>query len=324
MQAPKWLPYRLSKRWDHARVVHAVRGLRKSQPLPVVAADSAQAEIHMLLCRRDAEIGVLALKSLLRFDETAWAVAITDDGSITPKQRNWINSQIPGCRWLPRVVADERIDAGLADRPRLQSLYHSDYQPLRKLIHPLLLADCSKVLVLDPDTIFFRSPDRIAQWVANENAASLFLHDHQDQLENVPPETWEAFEELRQLLAPTVSNWSMPHCFFNSGLLAYSTQQCNLDNAELYLQWLSRASSRYKSGKPGLWFGPWTPEQTAYQVIFATMDPPAEPLGNEYRIGNKPGHVFNHFLWLQLVKPASLVMLKQVVLEIASLERCPG
>jgi hypothetical protein len=109
----------------------------------------------------------------------------------------------------------------------------------------------------------------------------------------------------------------MPYYFFNSGLLAYRTVECDLDLGEAYLKWHASAPSRYTTGKPGLWFGNWTPEQTAYQVIFASMANPAEPFGDNYRIGNKPGHTFNHFLWLQLVKPSSLVMLDGIVQEIA-------
>jgi len=101
----------------------------------------------------------------------------------------------------------------------------------------------------------------------------------------------------------------MPYYFFNSGLLAYRGDRCDLEVAEGYLSWLTSAPPKYTTGKPGLWFGAWTPEQTAYQLIFARMNPPAQPLSGDYRIGGNRARVFNHFLWLQLVKPSSLQML---------------
>lgn len=272
----------------------------------------------MLLCRRDVEIGVLALKSLLRFSGVSWAVAISDDGSITSAQRGWIDKHIPNCRWLPRVSNDARIDRALSALPRLRVLYDSDYQPLRKLLHPAILAACPKVLVLDPDTAFFRRPERLLTWAAADNPSALFLHDHQDESQNVPGETREAFEELRLRLTGGGRAWSMPYYFFNSGLLAYCPASIDLTLAESYLDWLAAAPERYTTGKPGLWFGNWTPEQTAYQVIYAAMTPAAEPFGDDYRIGNKPGYTFSHFLWLQLVKSSSLKMLHAVVRELAA------
>jgi hypothetical protein len=311
--APKWFPYRLRKTWDHALVVRTLRRLHESAPIPASSPGEALAEIHMLLCRRDVEIGVLALKSLLRFRRSPWAVTITVDGSVTDAQRAWVDHHIPGCQWLPRTSTDPRMANALQTRPRLAALYRSDYSPLRKLLHPVVLARQTRVLVLDPDAAFWQPPNQLVAWAAAPDGPSLFLHDHQDESVQVPPEVREAFIELHHLVAPEGKPWSMPYFFFNSGLLAYCPDLCDLDLAEKYLQWLETAPARYTTGKPGLWFGTWTPEQTAYQLIFAGMDPEAQPLGDDYRIGHRRGGTFNHFLWLQLVMPPSLNMLRSLV-----------
>jgi hypothetical protein len=143
-----------------------------------------------------------------------------------------------------------------------------------------------------------------------------FLHDHQDEAENVPAETREAFAELQSLLTPPGRPWSMPYYFFNSGLLAFRPDQCDLDLGERYLEWRATAAPRYRTGKPDLWFGDWTPEQTIYQVMFALMDPPAQPLGDDYHLGGDEGHTFNHFLRYYLVRESSLRMLRRLVAEI--------
>jgi hypothetical protein len=311
--APNWLPYRIRKRWNHALVVGAIRRLNQSAPVAASSPESALAEIHMLLCRRDVEIGVLALKSLLRFGDARWAVAITSDGSVTDRQRRWIDHHIHGCHWLPAVSSDRRMIDALRTRPRLDALYRGDYQPLRKLLHPAVLARHARVVVLDPDTAFWRRPEQLVDWASSADGGGLFLHDAQDESVYVPAEVREAFEELRRVIQPPSRLWSMPYFFFNSGLLAYQCDRCDLDVAEYYLQWLAAAPSKYTTGKPGLWFGTWTPEQTAYQLIFARMDPAARPLGGDYRIGYGRGSVFNHFLWLQLIRPASLDMLRALV-----------
>jgi hypothetical protein len=314
VQAPAWLPYRVRTRWDHWRVLRAIAGIDGTPPVSAVPPASARAELHMLLCRRDVEIGVVAVKSLLRFRDVAWAVTMTDDGSVTEAQRRWIDRHVRGVRWLPRVATGARLSAALAGRPRLSALYESTYQPLRKLLHPAVLSECSKVLVLDPDTLFSRRPDRLIDWALRDEPSSLFLHDHQDERATVPDATRRAFAELHERVG-IQRPWAMPYYFFNSGLLAYNTSQCDLDVAEAYLEWLEQAPPAYTQGVPGLWFGTWTPEQTAYQLIFATMSPAAEPFGDEYRIGKRPGFTFNHFLWLQLVAPSSLEMLRGAINE---------
>lgn len=316
--APGWVPYRLKRHWDHALVVSALRGLHRTVPVAAVSPADAVAEVHMLLCRRDVEIGVLALKSLLRYRDLGLAVSISEDGSVTAAQRRWIDAHVPGCAWLPRVSDAPAIAAALDTRPRLLALYRGSYQPLRKLIHPLLLARCPRVVVLDPDTAFWRRPDELAVWARSTDAPALFLHDDQDESVQVPAEVREAFAELRGRVAPHGRPWAMPYVFFNSGLLAYRRTQCDLDVAERYLEWLAEAPAKYTTGKPGLWFGTWTPEQSMYQLMFATMDPAAQPLGESYRIGHRRAATFNHFLWLQLVLPASLRQLRELVQSLPS------
>lgn len=310
-EAPSWLPYRFRSAWNRVRLAKALARLDDSAPMPAPGDDPSAPEIHMLVCRHDVELAVLALKSLFRF-QPHWPVAITDDGSVTKGQRRWVDHHLPACRWLPRVVKDPRLTR-LRDHPRLLALYEGGYAPIRKLVHPIVLAARRNVVVLDPDTAFWSSPERLFDWAFDQGAAPLFLHDDQDELHEVPVVVREGFEELRLRFERPGGSWSMPFYFFNSGLLAYDTDRCKLDVAEGYLEWLASADPRYRTGKAALWFGDWTPEQTAYQLMFAAMSPPSKPLGSDYRIGGKQGRVFNHFLGLQLMKPSSLQMLSRLV-----------
>ena len=51
---------------DQTRILTAARPLHQTRPYPAAGLKQADAEVHMLLCRRDLKIGVLAIKSLLR------------------------------------------------------------------------------------------------------------------------------------------------------------------------------------------------------------------------------------------------------------------
>ncbi len=177
------------------------------------------------------------------------------------------------------------------------------------------------MIVVDPDTAFSKRPDALIAWAEKDETAGWFLHDHQNEARNVPAETREAFAELEKRLTAPGRTWSMPYYFFNSGLLAYRAGQCDFDLAERYLEWRESAPERYKVGKPGLWFGDWTPEQTCYQVMFALMDPPARPLGGDYRLGGPPGHTFNHFLQLALVQERSLQLLRGLIADLSGAAR---
>jgi len=293
----------------------ALRSLSRTAPMPVASTGDSPVELHMLVCQRDVQLAVLATKSFLRFVDSPISVAFTSDGSVTPTERMWISTHIPGARWLERRSCQPYLDT--QRYPRLAKLYETNYHPLCKLLHPPLLSPAEKVLILDPDTAFFRRPDKLLSWVNGSQPGSLFLHDHQEESVRVPAETREAFDELQKLLCVAGRPWLMPYYFFNSGLLAYHREHVDLDAAESYLSWWEKAPGRYTTGKPGLWFGNWTPEQTCYQVIFATMISPAIPLDDEYRLGGKPGHAFNHFLWLHLVKAECLTRLRSLIKELA-------
>lgn len=316
IRAPRFLPYRLRAAWDLMRVRMALRGLTGTAPMPVARTGDSPVELQMLVCQRDVQLAVLATKSFLRFVKSPISVAFTSDGSVTPADRAWISTHIPGARWLERRDCRTVLDS--QRYPRLARLYETNYHPLCKLLHPLLLSSAKRLMVLDPDAAFFKRPDDLLSWVDGSQRSSLFLHDHQQEDVQVPAETRQAFEELRKLLSADGRPWLMPYYFFNSGLLAYNREDGNLDAAESYLAWWEAAPELYTTGKPGLWFGNWTPEQTCYQVMFATMMPPATPLGEQYRIGSKPGYTFNHFLWLQLVEQGSLARLSQLSRELAA------
>jgi hypothetical protein len=315
IQAPRWLPFRVRERWDTSRIQAALRGLERTKVLPARPPAEAAAEVHMLLCQRDVRLGVLALKSLLRFSEARVAVTLTADGSVSVADRDWVDGHVPGCRWLPRRSDAARLTDVLQSRPLLASLYLGSYHPICKLLHPVALARCERIIVVDPDTAFFRRPDRLLAWADGQDRRAWFLHDHQDESTNVPAETREAFAELQELLTSPGRSWSMPYYFFNSGLLAFRRDQCDLDVGEHYLQWRQTIAPRYRIGKPDLWFGDWTPEQTMYQLMFALMEPPAQPLGDDYHLGGDAGHVFNHFMRYYLARESTLRMLRRLVME---------
>ncbi len=301
-QAPAWLPYGLRTRIDQWRVHHALRSIRQTRPYPLNDPSDADAELHMLLCKRDLRLGVVCLKSLLRFDAgIRFCATILSDGTLTDADRAWFDHHIPNARWSSRPrKGDDRpseVQAALAPWPHLSSLYHdSDFELIAKIIHPLLLGRHERIILLDADEAFFDVPERLMAFCRGDDAAPLYLHDHQNEAKGVDPQAIEAFASLGQAMTSAGHPWRMPRYYFNSGLLAYRRDQLNLAAAECYLAWREQAPADDRTGRLGIWFGDWTREQSAYLAMYAAADSPGEPLGPEYHLGGAPGHVFNHFL----------------------------
>lgn len=313
LQAPSWLPYRIRSAFDSARIERAVRRIKFTRPITTAEPDHALAEVFMLICRRDASIAIVALKSLLRFFPGQLAVTISDDGSLTSQQREQLFHHFPNARWLTRYEETAVIDRLDRDYPRVGALYRSPYHPICKLVYPILIPRVDRVIVLDPDTAFFQRPETIACWMGSEARDAYYLHDHQDEQVQVPSQVREAFVSLAQHLEQTGPPWRLDRLLFNSGLLVYRPSQMNLAYANEYLHWRDHAPTEWKSGKAAIWFGDWTPEQTCYLAMYAKLLPPAIPLGDDYHLGGGSGHVFNHFLRHYLIQPNTLYMLQRLI-----------
>ncbi len=302
--------------WDQLRVQRALRGLEDTAPLPAASGGEADAEVHVLVCRRDAWLTVLALKSLLRFEGVRLAVSLTDDGSLSRDQRERIERHVPGCRWLPRYCSEESLAEALRTRPQLHSLYGSEFHMIAKLLHPVLLSRCPRVIQLDADTAFFREPEQLLGWACGEEPAACYLHDVPEKEATVPPEVRAALGEVAAAMPAGSGGWSLDYCYFNAGLLLYRPEQCQLDRAEAFLRWRREQGNRWREGLGAIWFGDWTQEQTSYLAMFAGMSPAARPLDGCYRLAGEPFGVFNHFMRDYLVLPATLWRLEELVAEL--------
>jgi hypothetical protein len=313
IQAPAWLPYRWRDRWDQSRVVHALRRLDTTAPLPARLPAEADAEVHVLLCRRDLELGLLTLKSLLRAQDLRLAVTLTDDGSLSATDRAWVSEHVPNSLWLPRRVPDVERSEALRAFPRLATLYAGSYHPICKLLHPLLLGRCERTIVVDPDTAFFKPSPFLEEWTRGGGTA-WYLHDAPEKERQVPDVVRQAFADLaNRLTAKAGRPWRLDYYYFNSGLLFYERSRCDLALAEEFLAWRETAPRALWEGTPGIWFGDWTPEQTAYLVLFAMMDPASRPLAAEFNLGNAPDTVFNHFMRHYVVQADTLRRLRRLV-----------
>lgn len=314
-QAPQWLPYRLRMAVDQWRINRALRGLDLVQPVSADGPAGANAEVFMLLCRRDLRLGALAMKSLLhQRGEVKLAATVIDDGSLSAADRAWFDRQIPNVRW--QISRDPQIlsHPQMIKKSEACKLYLEPTFPhMPKLVHPMLTSRSERVVVMDSDTCFFQPPVALLDYCLGRTQAPRYMHDHQDESKAVPPEVPEIFASLVNSLPLREKRFRLKHWFFNAGLLAYRPADFDFDVTERYLRWLAQAPPAICEGKQAIWFGSWTREQTMYLLMFASGPIEAEPLGDDYWLGGAPGHVFNHFLRHYLVRKSCLDMLRGMI-----------
>lgn len=318
-QAPKWLPYRVRNKIDQWRINWALRGMDRVPPMRADDADDADAEVFTLVCKRDLRLGALALKSLLHHRGTTRLCAtVIDDGSLSQSDIAWLDRQIPNLRWQknrdPQV-----LDHPLMKRmPMVSALYtDSSFPFVAKYIHPCLLNRTERVVLVDTDTAFFRSPDRLLDFCAGRTTAPLYLHDHQDESKVVPAAAKAAFDQLIEQARLPDRRFRLNHWMFNAGLLAFKPAQFDVEIGERYLAWLKTIPQSAQTGQMSIWFGPWTREQTIYLLMFGSGPEEAQPLGDDYWLGGAEDRVFNHFLRFYLVRKQCLDMLRGLIERLA-------
>src|SRR5262249_24811945 len=138
--------------------------------------DNASSELFVPMCRRDLWVGLLAIKSLLRFAEGQLAVTVLDDGSLSSADRRFVEAHVEGVRFIAAHRPDASVDP-LAGRPRLIELRDTGFVFFPKLVFPRLYARARKVILLDSDAVFFRRPEQLLGWMGHGTGA-LYLTDY--------------------------------------------------------------------------------------------------------------------------------------------------
>lgn len=269
---------------------------KKSLQLPSIQIEpfnESDVEVHLLISARDFLIGITAVHSLLRFLPPI-SLSISHDGTLTAKQHDCLLQKFPGCRVLDRHALQESKTWTL-QRPLLSNLYTSNYHPIVKLLHPILLSNHNRIILLDSDTLCLEEPHRILSWITQQESTGLYLHDPISRNK----EATELPEVFANILNKDCKSFKMrlEHYFFNSGLLCYDRRECNLDVAEKFLKWRVDNANKFDFKNCDIWLGDWTPEQTAYMLIYEDSLLDVQGFGGDYALGYKDRWLtFHHFL----------------------------
>lgn len=175
----KRLPIRWVDRYQRMRYKKPLhRTLEGFTRLPAIPCDpDADTELHMLTCVYDLDMAVAALKSLLRF-KPPLAVVIHGDRTLNESHREFLQTQIPGCRVILLPEADRafatvpelaELRAKIPGRFTLPPGYERQCAAWAlKVLDFWTLARTDKVLVLDSDTLFLRVPEELMAWISGD------------------------------------------------------------------------------------------------------------------------------------------------------------
>jgi lipopolysaccharide biosynthesis glycosyltransferase len=189
--------------------------------------ENADFEIHSLLGKRHVGMCLWSIKSLLHFSGKRYSVVLHDDGSLTDRDIHKLEQHLVNVRVIRKPFADNQIVSKINTYPNVLKYRFGDLGQTEwgkrmsifslKLLDFNVLANASKILVLDTDVLFFKKPDEIIRW-AEDPASKECLY------------AYEEYVPIRDA-ANTIVGFEKktdPQCFFNSGLICFDKSAFNL------------------------------------------------------------------------------------------------
>lgn len=196
-------------------------------PRFVTNAENVDCEIHSLLGKRHVGMCLWSIKSFLHFSDRQYAVVLHDDGSLTDKDIRKLEYHLINVKVIRKRLADEQIVNRIKPYANVLKYRFGELAQTAwgkrmsifslKLIDFNLLAQTSKILVLDTDVLFFKKPDDIIHWMedASRNEC-LYAYDEYTPIRDARHKL-VGFEKKAE-----------PQCYFNSGLICFNGSAFNL------------------------------------------------------------------------------------------------
>lgn len=143
----------------------------------------ASAEIHSITCHKHLLMYLLSIKSFLRFYNDV-LVVVHNDGTLTNKDKSILKKHIKGVKIIDKNLAEAKVLAVLKDFPNSVK-YRKDYLIARQVFDYLLLSQTDKIISLDSDTLFFKKPVELINWLRNNSQQIIYSYEenpHQQQV----------------------------------------------------------------------------------------------------------------------------------------------
>jgi hypothetical protein len=188
-------------------------------PLP----ESSQAfSLHMLLCRRDFEMGICAAKSFVLASGRSFVFTFHDDGSLTLSDKASLAYHFPGCVVIDYEESLAKAKTYFGEESAIYKMRLKGVMML-KLIDIKLFTDKKKAILIDSDILFFEYPQEIFAAVSDPLYPNCFNRDI------------ETAYMTDQSVLERICGQPLPERI-NAGLSVLNTDSINFDLLE---KWLS-------------------------------------------------------------------------------------
>ena len=191
---------------------------------PVVCDRNSDFEIHILTSEKDFLNAVWCLKTFYYYSGTRPELVIHGDGTLGTNNINTALKNFPNCRIIRKSDADRDLERFLAGfKYCRKNRLRKDFWSAVRLFDFCYYARAERLLVLDSDVLFFRTPTEI---IENIQAGKPFFNSDYQNAYSHPPGVLEKILGIEMI--PKV----------NAGLISLHKQHYanNLDLIEYYFE----------------------------------------------------------------------------------------
>ncbi len=135
---------------------------------PIEQTHDRTCEIHVLTCAKDWINLVWTLKTFYYYSNRHYALCIHDDGTLTKNDLAALKYHFPNARMIDRPSADARILAELETYPSCLEFRKSNHLA-PKVFDFRSYLESDRMLLLDSDILFYRSPIELLQSIEDPN-----------------------------------------------------------------------------------------------------------------------------------------------------------
>jgi hypothetical protein len=197
--------------------------LDKCRTLPEANSDDSFPHVHVLAGEEQWLMATWMLASFLHFTDHPWNIHIHDDGTLSDHAIDELSRLFEGIKIVRRGDADAEMAQTLSMYPRCAE-YRAAHPLGIKCFDIPHMAKGNRFLLLDSDVLFFKRPDQILEWAADDNDVRIWFNQDPQEPSSL------SSEQCRSDLGFEL--WSQ----VNSGLCLLHKDAIRFSNFEQWLE----------------------------------------------------------------------------------------
>lgn len=132
--------------------------------------------VHMLLCNRDFEMSICALRSFVFYCGRSFEFVIHEDGTLTRRQKEYLLKNFPRSEIIDYDRSSNLAKETFGENSEIYKIRLKGVMML-KLIDIKLFSKKKKAIVLDSDILFFQKPSAVLDAATRFDVPNLFNKD---------------------------------------------------------------------------------------------------------------------------------------------------